>query len=162
MRELCAAAALRLKMATKTDDITDIIAELVFESDPELCSRFESQAQQLAASVCTDPVIGRWLDANDLAYLEAVFDLTNKDFAERFPTMKRTTRRERKELVETFREHIAKCPHCALKHKFDLELDDQIDQLLQENREPLQRMLEQAASSTQEGAGSDTTPRSVK
>jgi hypothetical protein len=125
------------------NDISDAIADLVLKSAPDLRSGLASQTQALAEVECSHPLIGRWLDANDLDYLLAVFELNDKDFSERFPTAIPTSSAERKELIKTFQRHVIDCRHCRLKHQYDRELDEQIDRTLQENREALLAMLKQ-------------------
>jgi hypothetical protein len=129
-------------------DVIDVIGGYVVESTPDLCARLEAQTQQLAAVKCSEPAVGRWLEANDLNYLEAAFDLSDQDFTERFPHLPPTTRAGRKLLMVTFNKHVEECPHCSLKYRFEQELDSRIERSLQENRESLLRILE--ADLTQE------------
>jgi hypothetical protein len=115
-------------------DITGEIADLVFKSTPDLCAQLKQQAQKLAGIACNEPVIGRWIEANDLDYLVAAFSLNDDDFTQRFPTAVATTKQERRQLIKRFRAHVKTCPHCASKDEGDRALDQLIDRALTENR----------------------------
>src|SRR5207253_6657078 len=104
------------------NDLTDIIAAFVFKSAPDLAARLEAQAEALAEAKCSNPVIGRWVDENDVKYLLSTFALNDEDFAERFPAMAHTSRAERQRVIATLEEHFEHCQHCSLKRGHDLEL----------------------------------------
>src|SRR2546423_8632636 len=110
------------------NDLTDVIAAFVFKSAADLASRLEAQAEALAEAKCTNPVIGRWVDENDVKYLLSTFDLNDKDFAERFPAMAHISRAPRQRVIATLKEHFEHCQHCSLKRGYDLELDARIKQ----------------------------------
>lgn len=129
-----------------SNDITDQIADLMFKSVPDLCSRLKQQEQELRRVPCTDQSIGRWIDANDLDYLIAVFSMSDEDFAHRFPTEVATTKSERRQLIKQFKQHVHDCAHCSAKQQADQDLDQLIDRTLQENRtELLDRLKEELA-----------------
>jgi hypothetical protein len=121
--------------------ITEEIISLVFRSDPDLCARLKTLKQQLDRTACSDPAIGRWILANGLDYLVAAFNLSDPEFATRYPELPSSTRIGRKHLIRSFKQHAATCPHCSLAHQLDLALDQQIDQAMRENRESLLEML---------------------
>jgi len=123
------------------NDPTDLIADFVFKSAPDLASRLESQAEALDEAKCTNPVLGRWIDENDVKYLFSVFALNDKDFAERFPTMPPMSRAERQRAVAALEEHFEHCQHCSLKRGYDLELDARIKQACEQNSDLLLQML---------------------
>ena len=97
------------------NDLTDVIADFVFKAAPDLASRLEAQAEALDEAKCINPVIGRWVDENDVKYLLSTFTLNDKDFAERFPAMAHTSKAERQKVLATFEEHFEYCEHCSLK-----------------------------------------------
>jgi hypothetical protein len=123
------------------NDLTDIIANFVFKSAPDLASRLEAQAEALDEAKCSNPVIGRWVDENDVKYLLSAFSLNDKDFAERFSSMAHTSRAERQRIVATLEEHFEHCQHCSLKRGYDLELDSRIKQACQQNSDFLLQIL---------------------
>lgn len=142
------------------NDLTDVIAALVFKSAPDLASRLESQAEALDKAKCNNPVLGRWIDENDVKYLLSTFDLNDKDFAERFPAMARTTREERQRVIAALEEHFEHCQHCSLKRGYDLELDARIKQACQQNSDLLLQMLgeEEPAPSNEDEPGMELEP----
>lgn len=125
----------------KKDDITEVIANFVFKSAPDLASRLEFQAEALDEAKCINPVIGRWVDENDVKYLLSTFALNDKDFAERFPAMAHTSRAERQRVAAALEKHFEHCQHCSLKRGYDLELDARINQACQQNSDFLLQLL---------------------
>ena len=123
------------------NDLTDVIADFVFNSAPDLASRLESQAEALDEAKCSSPVLGRWIDENDVKYLFSTFALNDKDFAEKFPAMAHTTVTERQRVVAALEKHFEHCQHCSLKRGYDLELDARINQACQQNSAFLLQML---------------------
>jgi hypothetical protein len=123
-------------------EITDVIADLTIKSNPELESRLEYQAEALREVPCTNPVIGRWIDANDVKYLLSAFDLRDEDFAAKFPAMANVTREDRRRVIAAIEKHFDQCQHCSLKRGYDLELDAQIKQVCQQNDSLLLQLLE--------------------
>jgi hypothetical protein len=125
------------------NDLTNVIADFVFKSAPDLASRLESQAEALDEAKCTNPVLGKWIDENDVKYLLSTFALNDKDFAEKFPATAPTTSAERRQVVAALEEHFEHCQHCSLKRAYDLELDARIKQACQQNSDFLLQMLEE-------------------
>lgn len=123
------------------NDLTDLIADFVFKSAPDLASRLESQAEALDEAKCTNPVLGRWIDENDVKYLFSVFALNDKDFAERFPTISPMSRAERQRVAAALEGHFEHCKHCSLKRGYDLELDAHIKQACEQNSDLLLQIL---------------------
>jgi hypothetical protein len=122
-------------------EITDVIADLVLQANPELESRLEYQAEALRESACISHVFGRWIDANDVKYLLSTFNLTDADFASRFPSMAHVTREDRRRVVAAIEKHFEQCTHCSLKRGYDLELDAQIKQACRQNSSLLLELL---------------------
>jgi hypothetical protein len=122
-------------------DITKVIADLVLQTDPELASRLDYQAEALLETKCTNPVVGRWVDDNDVKYLLATFALGDKDFAETFPAMAFVNGPQRGRLLATIEAHFEHCPHCALKRGYDLEWDARIKQVCGQNSPALLQLL---------------------
>lgn len=114
-----------------------LIPDLVREAEPDLDTRLEYQAEALSEFPCSNPVIGRWIDANDVQYLLAAFALNDRDFAEHFPEMARVTEAERKRTIETFEAHFEHCPHCSLKRGYDLEMNARIERVCEQKRDQL-------------------------
>ncbi len=123
-----------------------LIPDLVREAEPDLDTRLEYQAEALREFPCSNPVIGRWIDANDVQYLLAAFALNDNDFAEHFPEMLRVTEAERKRTIETFEEHFEHCPHCSLKRGYDLEMNARIERVCEQKRDQLIHKPEQVDS----------------
>ena len=125
------------------NDLTDVIADFVFQSAPDLASRLESQAEALAEAKCSNPVLGKWIDENDVKYLLSTLALNDEDFAERFPAMAQTNRAERQQVIAALEEHFNHCLHCSLKRGYDLELDARIKQACHQNSDLLLQLLEE-------------------
>ncbi|HKO61588.1 MAG TPA: hypothetical protein VJV03_10545 [Pyrinomonadaceae bacterium] len=109
-------------------EITEIIANLVVEEDPEVRERLDYQDEALTESVCINPIIGRWIEENDVKYLLASLNLPDHDFAKKFPAMASVSGHLRGKLIGTFETHLQHCKHCSLKTGYDLELDARIKQ----------------------------------
>jgi hypothetical protein len=124
-------------------EITDVIAKLVLQAEPELASRLEYQEEELRETRCINPVMGRWIDANDVKYLLSTLDLEDSDFAAKFPAMAHITKPERQQLIATMESHFEQCKHCSLKRGYDLELDIHIKQACQRNSSALLQLLEE-------------------
>lgn len=124
-------------------DITNVIADLVLQSEPDLAARLEAQAEALREIECTNPVLGRWIDAHDVKYLLSTFTLDDDDFGRRFPAMAHLTRQERQRVAAALETHCDQCPHCSLKRGYDLELDARIKQAGQQNSTALLQLLEE-------------------
>jgi len=122
-------------------EITDVIAALVLQTDPELDFRLDDQAEALIETECVNPIVGRWIDENDVKYLLAAFVLPDKDFAERFPAMAHISADQRRRLLATIETHLDFCPHCSLKRGYDLEWDARIKKVCKENNRALLQLL---------------------
>lgn len=131
-------------------DITDVIADLVLQAEPDLMSRFAYQAEALREVKCLNPVIGRWLAAVDLNYLLSVLALHDKDFADMFPGAAHTTMQERRQFSAALDAHMEQCPACALAHGYDLELDARLEQACQQNNKLLLQILDEDESDSVE------------
>lgn len=125
------------------NDLTNAIADFVFRSAPDVADRLEAQAEALDEAKCTNPLLGQWVDENDVKYLLSTFALSDKDFAEKFPAMAQTTEAERQRVIAAFEEHFEHCQHCSLKRAYDLELDTRIKQACQQNSDVLLKLLEE-------------------
>jgi hypothetical protein len=122
-------------------NLTDLIADFVFKSAPDLASRLEAQAEALDEAKCINPLIGRWVDEHDVKYLMSTFALNDRDFAERFPAMAQTSEAERQRVIAALEEHFEHCKHCSLKRGYDLELDARIKQASKQNSDLLLRLM---------------------
>jgi hypothetical protein len=131
-------------------NITDAIADLVLQSEPDLTTRLEYQAEALREAKCTNPVIGKWIDANDVKYLLSTFALEGEDFAARFPAMAHITSQERQRVIAAIENHCDRCPHCSLKRGYDLELDARIKHAGQQNNSVLLQLLEEEGTDLSE------------
>lgn len=131
-------------------DITDMIADMVRQTAPELASRLEYQAEALRETECTDPMVGRWVDDNDVKYLLSAFALEDEDFAERFPALAHITGPERQQFIAAVEAHFDQCLHCARKRGFDLELDARIKKTCRQNSATLLQLLEEEMAVAEE------------
>jgi hypothetical protein len=124
-------------------DITDVMADLVLEATPDLEARLEYQTEALRESKCINPVIGEWIDANDVKYLLSTLSLEDTDFAAKFPSITPAIGLARQRLVATIEAHLEQCQHCSLKRGYDLELEAHIKQACQQNNNMLLQLLEE-------------------
>lgn len=135
-------------------EITSVITDLVFQTDPELEARLEAQAEALREIECLNPTLGRWVDENDVNYLLAAFALKDEDFAEEFPAMEHISEQERRNFIAALDSHFNQCSHCSLKRGYDLEMDARIEQVCQQNSDSLLQILKEdkdTADSSEEG-----------
>lgn len=131
-------------------EITEVIADLVRRSNPEFDSRLEAQAKTLEEIECINPLLGQWIDTNDVKYLLSVFALKGEDFAAKFPAMAHIPEQDRQQVIAALETHMELCPHCSLKREYDLELDDQIKQVCQENDALLLQLLDEESEESLE------------
>lgn len=124
-------------------EISDIITDLVFLADVDLEARLEAQAEALRESGCVNPILGRWVDENEVNYLLATLALKDEDFTEEFPSMAHITWQERQGLIAALESHFEQCPHCSLKRGYDLEMDARIEQTCEQNNNTLLRILKE-------------------
>jgi hypothetical protein len=122
------------------NDILDVITDLVSQ-DSEVELRLEAQAEVLREVKCIKPVFGQLIDANDVKYLLSLLALSDKDFAERFPTKSHFLEQQRQRLITAIEEHLERCPHCSLKRSYDLERDARIKQVCRQNGDLLLELL---------------------
>jgi len=133
-------------------NIANVIAEFVRQSDSDLDVRLESQAQALIETHCVQPIIGKWIDANDAESLLGAFALADKDFADKFPALAHVTARERHQCIKAIEVHFEHCQHCSLKRGYDLEMDSRIEQAYRQNKNSLLQLLrENDSESSDEG-----------
>jgi len=131
--------------------VSTAVANFVRRADPEVEFRLEAQAEALDESVCIDARVGQWIDAHDVEYLNAVLDLDDFDFAKRFPSVNHVTYDRRQRMKAEIQTHLAHCPHCSLKHGFELELDSRIMRACRENRDDLLQLLNEEDREVDEG-----------
>jgi hypothetical protein len=128
-------------------DLTDVIADLVFQAAPELTSRFEDQAVALRETKCTSPGFeGQWIDTYEVKYLFSILALGDEDFAARFPALAHASAADRWQLRTTLEAHLERCPHCSLKRGYDLELSQRIKKTCRQNSTWLLHLLEEDAA----------------
>lgn len=124
-------------------EISDIITDLVFLADVDLEARLEAQVEALRESGCVNPLLGRWVDENEVNYLLSTLALKDEDFTEEFPAMAHITGQERRGLIAALEAHFEQCPHCSLKRGYDLEMDARIEQACEQNNNTLLRILKE-------------------
>lgn len=120
-----------------TSKITDLIVDLVFQTNPELDTRLEYQAEALREAKCILPLVGQFIDAYHVEYLLTALALKDQDFAELFPAMARIVGPNRQKFAATIERHLELCSHCSLKRSYDLELDARIDQAIKQSADQL-------------------------
>lgn len=131
-------------------NISDVIANLVFQTNPELTSRLEAQEEALRESPCSDPVIGRWAD--DADHVLSTLSLSDKDFGEMHPSVAHVSGVERRRLAAAIETHMGKCQHCSLKRGYDVELTARIERAFRQDDDFISQLLkEDEADDTQEG-----------
>lgn len=123
-------------------DVSDVIAGLVFKTNPGLTSRLEDQEEALRESSCTEPALGRWIN-DDIEYVLSALSLSDKDFAEMFPSMANVGGDERGRLAAALETHMTRCRHCSLRRAYALELSARIERALREPDGLLSQMLEE-------------------
>lgn len=134
-------------------DIEDAIANFVFQIAPDLTSRLEVQEESLSETECTNPTLGRWIDANGVNYLFSVLKLDDKDFAEMHPAMAHISAPERQRFAAELENHFTRCSHCSLARGYELELDARIELACRQNNKHLLQLLkkENEADLSEEG-----------
>jgi hypothetical protein len=131
-------------------DIINVITDFVRQAALDLDTRLDYQAEALRETICTDPVMGQWLDSIGIEYLTSAFSMQDRDFVEFFPGMAHLSRQERLGLLETFESHLEKCSHCSLKRGYDLESNARIEKGCRENKDFLLRLLHEDEGGTAE------------
>lgn len=114
--------------------VSNTLATLIRQADPEVEFRLEAQATALKESRCINYKIGQWL-VDDVDYLMAVLDLDDVNFAERFPSIAHYNEQKRQETKAEIQHHLEFCQHCALRYGYALELDARIMRVCRENKD---------------------------
>lgn len=114
-------------------EVTDAIADLIFQAEPDLASRLTAQDEVLRKTLCTTPELGRWFDTYDAAYLLSVIALGDEAFVEEFAPMAQVGAATRRHLLVALAAHPDECPHCALKRDYDLEMGGRVERVCQQN-----------------------------
>lgn len=129
-------------------DITDLIADFIRQAEPDLNTRLEYQAQALEDLKCTNAVLGKWVEAHDVQYLLAAFDLDDDEFASNFPGMAHLKEHDRQRIIETFETHFQHCSRCHLKRSYDLEFNSRIESVVRQQKGHLSPQLRAAHPET--------------
>lgn len=124
-------------------DFTDLLADFVRQAESDLDSRLDAQADALKDLTCTEPTLGKWVDAHDVEYMLAAFALNDDDFVEHFPSMAKITANDRNRIIKAFENHFEHCPHCHRKRSYDLEFNSRIEFVTRQNRAQLLHHLKE-------------------
>lgn len=122
-------------------DITDQIANIVREENPDLNQRSDEQALALLWTSCTNPIYGRWTDIG-VEFVISALDLDDGDFIVRFPALSDLAKRDRQELIRGLEDHLHSCRRCAIKHDQELELNGLIEKTLHDHSKHILEQLE--------------------
>jgi hypothetical protein len=123
-------------------DLIEIMAKLVIESDAALADRLEYQDEVLSESVCTEPMLGKCIDAYDIYDLFELANLSDEDFAQTFPALAHVPAAVRRQVVDVFEKHLESCSHCWLKAAYDRELNARIDRAWLKDRDRLLQLFQ--------------------
>jgi hypothetical protein len=134
-------------------DIRDTIADFVRKADPDFEKHKEQREQGLGRTSCIHPNLGRWMDIG-IEFLFSVLELEDRDFAIRLPILAHLSKTGRRGFLKLLKDHVHACRHCALKHKYELDLNERIEQAFQENS---QFLLQQPRAETPVLADSTNT-----
>lgn len=125
----------------------DVEANLI-----ELLARYVSQradderpadAAERRVWQCTDPKLGRWIDANDFPFLIETLLLNDSVFSVEYPGVK-LGQEERKKFASVLEAHCEVCKSCGRKRTEDLDWQASVDTAIADNREAIGRALARA------------------
>lgn len=125
----------------------DIEANLI-----ELLARCVSQRadnERLAGAAerrvwqCTDPELGRWVDANDFPFLIETLLLSDPVFSVEYPDVK-LGQEERKKFASALEAHCEVCESCGRKRAEDLDWQATVNSAIADNREAFGRAIARA------------------
>ncbi len=133
-------------------EFVDLLAAFVRKAEPDLTFRLETHAEELNSLPCTEPVIGKWVDAHDVEFMMAAFALDDDDFTAEFPGLADLPQQDRQQIIKAFDQHFQQCAHCGRKQSYDHEFNSRVDAVVQKNRTDLLDYLDQHAPET---AGDD-------
>jgi hypothetical protein len=133
-------------------EFVDLLAAFVREAEPDLTFRLETQAEELDNLPCTEPAIGKWVDAHDVEFMLAAFALDDDDFAAEFPGIAKLSQQDRQRIIKAFEDHFQQCAHCGRKQSYDHEFNSRVDAVVQNNRTNLLEYLHQQ---TPEGSAAE-------
>ena len=141
-------------------EFIDLLTDFVRQAEPDLDRRLEVHTSELNKFPCTEPIIGKWVDAHDVDFLLAAFALDDEDFAADFPALGHLKQPHRKRIIDAFNDHFQRCVHCSRKQSYDSEFNSRVDHVLQKKRKELLQCLEQEV--TNEGADEEDERLSVE
>lgn len=126
-------------------EFVDLLAAFVRKEESDLTFRLETHAEELNNLPCTEPVIGKWVDAHDVEFMMAAFALDDDDFAAEFPGITNLSQPDRQRIIKAFEQHFQQCAHCGRKQNYDHEFNSRVDAVVQKNRTDLLEYLDQQA-----------------
>lgn len=141
-------------------EFINLLTDFIRQAEPDLDSRLEVHTSEVNKIPCTEPIIGKWIDAHDVDFLLAAFALDDDDFAADFPALAHLTQPDRKRIIDAFNNHFEGCVHCSRKASYDSEFNSRVDHVLQKKREELLECLDQEI--TDKGANKENEPLSVE
>lgn len=121
-------------------DLITLLSKSVLEKEDDVPYRLSAQAAALNEIQCTNPDLGRWIDACDFPFLIETLMLDPEVFSGEFPGVNLTVD-ERKSLADALELHCESCPRCHLKRAYDLEWQSRIKRAIAENKQAIGKAL---------------------
>lgn len=121
----------------------ELLRRCTRERDGDTPDRLAEQEAKLKDIECTDPEMGRWIDANDFPFLIETLMLSDVVFSEEYPQV-RLTEEERKRFARALEDHCEVCAHCGSKRFLDLEWQSRVNGIFAENREAIGEVITRA------------------
>jgi hypothetical protein len=126
-------------------DFFELLTRCIREKDANALVRLAEQEAELKERKCTNPEIGKWIDAVDFPFLIETLMLSDAVFTEEYPKVK-LSEEERKRFARALETHCEiDCPHCGLKRASDLEWQNRVNSAIAENKEVIGEAIAHAA-----------------
>jgi hypothetical protein len=98
----------------------DLLSDSKKEQVAKVVAEYEGR---LASIKCLDKKVGKWLDEFEMPFLMEFLSGSTDEFDTYFSKVN-LPKEERGQICESIIDHVATCPHCELKLKYNVELDE--------------------------------------
>jgi hypothetical protein len=121
-------------------NVYELLSKFIREKDDDTPNRLAEQDAELKRLMCTDPVLGRWIEVNDFPFLIETLTLNDAVFSGEYPTVDLSSE-ERKRLMSALEAHCESCARCGRKRGYDLEWQSRVDRAIADNHEVIGRAV---------------------
>lgn len=110
-------------------ELRRLFERMLAEGGGPVVERLQQRDEEMAAATCTQPELGRMIEAHYVPLLLSILELSDEEFDAEFPGEGRVSSEHRAALAAAVRRHASSCPRCSLKCRSNMELDEHLDEV---------------------------------